>query len=175
MPELPEIETVVRDLRPLVEGAVIRGLRLSEKRLRRPWNAAWTERVLGQRVEQLSRRGKWIVANLSNGGRLVIHLGMTGQLQVMPATAPPTTRARSMISAQQLAEHLGRLREPSRDTAELFLPGSFRFRYVHGHALQDRSGSITSSYGKLSTSQLRSPQCKRRLGGESFRATNAMR
>jgi len=50
MPELPEVETVVRDLRPLVVGRTIHGVEVGERRLRRPWDAAWPARLVGVTV-----------------------------------------------------------------------------------------------------------------------------
>ncbi|HEV3437740.1 MAG TPA: bifunctional DNA-formamidopyrimidine glycosylase/DNA-(apurinic or apyrimidinic site) lyase [Gemmata sp.] len=64
MPELPEVETVVRDLRPLLAGRIIRGVRQSKRKLRRPWKSDWNARVIGTRIEAIRRRGKWIVVEL---------------------------------------------------------------------------------------------------------------
>ena len=91
MPELPEVETVVRDLRPLLTECTIRGVRQSKHRLRRPWKGSWKVHVVGTRIEAVRRRGKWIVINLRGGQscpRLILHLGMTGQLTVVPAESP---------------------------------------------------------------------------------------
>lgn len=67
MPELPEVETVVRDLRPLLTGRTITGVRRSKHKLRRPWNPAWAAALAGTRVEAVRRRGKWILVDL--GGK----------------------------------------------------------------------------------------------------------
>ena len=85
MPELPEVETVVRDLRPHVVGRRLDTIRVSDLSLRRPWRPEWAERLQGKRVEEISRRGKWIVIRLTGHLHLVIHLGMTGQLTVKGA------------------------------------------------------------------------------------------
>lgn len=85
MPELPEVETVVRDLRPLLEGRRIAAIQVSRKRLRLPWSARWSATLTGRRVQQVARRGKWIMIRLDDGAYLVVHLGMTGQLTVVPA------------------------------------------------------------------------------------------
>ena len=84
MPELPEVETVVRDLRPLLVGRRFTSVWASRFALRKPWKAAWKKRLVGRRVTAVRRRGKWIVVELDDGGRLVVHLGMTGQLIVAP-------------------------------------------------------------------------------------------
>lgn len=91
MPELPEVETVVRDLRRLLVGRTLLQVKRSTCPLRRPWNAAWAERLRGRHVESVRRRGKWIVLDFENAARLLVHLGMTGQFMVLPADAPPLT------------------------------------------------------------------------------------
>ena len=64
MPELPEVETVVRELRPLLVGRTIASARQSKRKLRRPWKPAWNAEVVGVRVEGLRRRGKWILIDV---------------------------------------------------------------------------------------------------------------
>jgi formamidopyrimidine-DNA glycosylase len=94
MPELPEVETVVRDLRPLLVGRTITGVRQSKRKLRRPWKPDWNADVTGTRVEAIRRRGKWILIALAsrkpqaNTPLLRVHLGMTGQFTVTSATEP---------------------------------------------------------------------------------------
>jgi formamidopyrimidine-DNA glycosylase len=85
VPELPEVETIVRELRPHLVGRSLTLARVSRKPLRQRWRPAWTAQLQGRRVEALRRRGKWIVAELDGGLALLIHLGMTGQLRVLPA------------------------------------------------------------------------------------------
>lgn len=87
MPELPEVETVVRDLRPAVVGRRVAAVRHGAKRLRKPWDPAWNAALAGARVEAVQRRGKWIVFDLGDP-RLIVHLGMTGQLTAVPAADP---------------------------------------------------------------------------------------
>jgi formamidopyrimidine-DNA glycosylase len=65
MPELPEVETVVRDLRPLLTARTILSARQSKKKLRRPWKPQWSAEVIGARVMELRRRGKWILIDLA--------------------------------------------------------------------------------------------------------------
>jgi formamidopyrimidine-DNA glycosylase len=80
VPELPEVETVVRELRPRLVGKRITALDVGPHRLRRPWSKAWKSLLLGRRISALRRRGKWIILELEGDRHLVIHLGMTGQL-----------------------------------------------------------------------------------------------
>jgi formamidopyrimidine-DNA glycosylase len=86
VPELPELETIVRDLRPLLTGRRILAVRRTSKQaLRRPWRSEWEPLLAGQAIDEVRRRGKWIVMRLSSGAFLVVHLGMTGQLTVADA------------------------------------------------------------------------------------------
>jgi len=89
MPELPEVETVARDLRPRIVGATIVGARCSWARtLRTHAPEAFAEIVAGRRVEAVGRRAKLVVIDLSGEMGLTIHLKMTGQLFVVPAAMP---------------------------------------------------------------------------------------
>jgi formamidopyrimidine-DNA glycosylase len=89
MPELPEVETVVRDLRPRIVGAEISGVRSSWARtLRTHDSEAFAAAVRGRRIESVGRRAKLLVVELTGGVALTIHLKMTGQLFVVPADAP---------------------------------------------------------------------------------------
>jgi formamidopyrimidine-DNA glycosylase len=78
MPELPEVETVVRALRPLVEGRTVTAL----ARVEAPDGPKYAGlgRAVGARVREVGRRGKFIVMPLSSGDLVAIHLGMTGTL-----------------------------------------------------------------------------------------------
>jgi formamidopyrimidine-DNA glycosylase len=82
VPELPEVETVVRELRPELVGRRITALEIGPLPLRRRWAQEWQQLLVGQRIVAVQRRGKWIILDLHDGRHLVIHLGMTGQLRV---------------------------------------------------------------------------------------------
>ncbi len=87
MPELPEVETVVRDLRPHLIGRRIVRVQTGDKRLRHGWSADWADRLTGRRFMAIRRRGKWILLDLDRG-LLVVHLGMTGRLTAGRADRP---------------------------------------------------------------------------------------
>ncbi|MEP4249699.1 bifunctional DNA-formamidopyrimidine glycosylase/DNA-(apurinic or apyrimidinic site) lyase [Tateyamaria sp.] len=82
MPELPEVETVRRGLAPAMEGAVIAQADVNRPDLRWPFPAGMAERLTGQHVLRLRRRSKYILADLSSGETLLIHLGMSGRMLV---------------------------------------------------------------------------------------------
>ena len=101
MPELPEVETVARDLRPRIVGATITGARSSWARTLRTHTAdAFADRVAGRRVEAVGRRGKFVVVELSGGAALTIHLKMTGQLFVVPAATPVDPYVRLVVELE---------------------------------------------------------------------------
>src|SRR3712207_628093 len=90
MPELPEVETIRRQLAPLTEGRVLERLRIDDPR----WCAPLAPRevsaaVEGRRVEELRRRGKYLVFAFEGDVFLMAHLRMTGTLLYVP---PEDTR-----------------------------------------------------------------------------------
>ncbi len=83
MPELPEVETIARDVRPLLEGATFRRIRVLKPDILRGIGRAALERgLLGRRVASVGRRAKHLVLLLDDGRRLVIQPRMTGSLLV---------------------------------------------------------------------------------------------
>ena len=82
MPELPEVETVRRGLAPVMEGERITRADINRPDLRWPFPEHMAERLNGQLVERLRRRSKYILADLSGGETLLIHLGMSGRMMV---------------------------------------------------------------------------------------------
>ncbi|MEM9970523.1 MAG: bifunctional DNA-formamidopyrimidine glycosylase/DNA-(apurinic or apyrimidinic site) lyase [Pseudomonadota bacterium] len=82
MPELPEVETVRRGLLPVMEGQRIARAQVNRPDLRWPLPERMAERLNGQRVHALRRRSKYILADLSSGETLIIHLGMTGRMLI---------------------------------------------------------------------------------------------
>lgn len=86
MPELPEVETVVRDLRPCLQGCRITSIWKSRHGLRRSWKRVWNTQLEQRIIQDVRRRGKWIVVDLDDGRRILLHLGMTGQLTIHPLT-----------------------------------------------------------------------------------------
>ncbi|MYJ70622.1 MAG: bifunctional DNA-formamidopyrimidine glycosylase/DNA-(apurinic or apyrimidinic site) lyase [Rhodospirillaceae bacterium] len=82
MPELPEVETVVRGLRPVLEGAVLVRAEARRPDLRIPVPADFSERLTGRTVRSVRRRAKYILAELDDGALLILHLGMSGRLYI---------------------------------------------------------------------------------------------
>ena len=82
MPELPEVETVKRGLEPAMVGQRIDALQLNRKNLRFPFSDRFVERIEGTTILGLSRRAKYLLAELSSGETLIMHLGMSGRFIV---------------------------------------------------------------------------------------------
>src|SRR4029078_6572916 len=99
MPELPEVETVARDLRPLITGATIVDATTSWARTLRAISPEdFADGVAGRRIEAVGRRAKQIVVDLSGGAFLTIHLKMTGQLFVVPQGRPRDPYVRLVLA-----------------------------------------------------------------------------
>ena len=82
MPELPEVETVMRGIEPAMTGYRIDQLVLNRPDLRWPFPGGMAERVSGAKVLGLRRRSKYILADLDSNETLLIHLGMSGRILV---------------------------------------------------------------------------------------------
>lgn len=82
MPELPEVETVRRGLQPVMEGTRIARVEARRGDLRFPLQKDFLARLDGQTVTGLGRRAKYLLADLSSGDVLLMHLGMSGSFRV---------------------------------------------------------------------------------------------
>ena len=98
MPELPEVETFANELRPHLVGQRFAGAHILWPRtLAEPDPVALDQRIRGQEVADLGRRAKYLVIRLNSGEALIVHLRMTGRLEVVgrddPALTGPHLRA----------------------------------------------------------------------------------
>lgn len=81
MPELPEVETIRRQLAPKVTGREVTAVEISLPRLiKYPDPACFASEIVGRRIEQLERRGKYLLFRLTGNMTMIIHLRMTGRL-----------------------------------------------------------------------------------------------
>lgn len=89
MPELPEVEMVRQVLEPQLCGRCLAGLILNRPEvIAQPGPEIFTQRVAGRRVNELGRRGKYLLVRLDSGDTLMVHLRMTGRLLVVPSACP---------------------------------------------------------------------------------------
>ena len=82
MPELPEVETLRRGLAPALEGATIAAVEQRRANLRFAFPDGFAERLTGARITALTRRAKYLLAELDSGEVLVMHLGMSGSFRI---------------------------------------------------------------------------------------------
>jgi formamidopyrimidine-DNA glycosylase len=94
VPELPEVETIRRQLEPAMRDARIDQVLLRRKDLRRPFPRAFASRLEGRRIRSVDRRGKYLLVALDSGETLLIHLGMSGSFRIdRNRKQPPSTSA----------------------------------------------------------------------------------
>jgi len=95
MPELPEVETIRRQLAPVVEGRRLAALEIEDPRWCSPLApAALRDALEGRRVQRLRRRGKYLIWDLEGDVHLLVHLRMTGTLLIDPPPGTPYRRVR---------------------------------------------------------------------------------
>lgn len=117
MPELPEVETTRRGILPHVCGRSVTGVEVREPRLRWPVTAGLAEAITGARVSDVQRRGKYLLVRIGEGC-LMIHLGMSGSLRILPASSSPGKHDHLDIS---FGERLLRFTDPRRFGSVLWL------------------------------------------------------
>jgi formamidopyrimidine-DNA glycosylase len=113
VPELPEVETIVADLRPHLAGRTIVRCELAFPTIvRHPEPEVFIDSVAGMRIESVERRGKYIFLRLQQDVVLVVHLGMTGQLRLVDPVAPLEKHTHAVFALDD-GHHL-RYRDPRR-------------------------------------------------------------
>ncbi|MBI3371597.1 MAG: bifunctional DNA-formamidopyrimidine glycosylase/DNA-(apurinic or apyrimidinic site) lyase [Betaproteobacteria bacterium] len=119
MPELPEIEVTRRGIAPYLTGRRISGVTVREPRLR--WRVNASARSLkGLSVRGVGRRGKYLLIDCG-AGHLIVHLGMSGSLRVLPRGTPPGKHDHFDL---EFGDKLLRLHDPRRFGAVLWHTGS---------------------------------------------------
>ncbi|HEX4984720.1 MAG TPA: bifunctional DNA-formamidopyrimidine glycosylase/DNA-(apurinic or apyrimidinic site) lyase [Burkholderiales bacterium] len=120
MPELPEVETTRRGLAPHLEGQRVEAVVVRNRSLRWPVPRDLGKRVSGRTVHAVRRRGKYLLLDVGNGS-MILHLGMSGSLQVVPASSPPGKHDHfDLVMASGMA---ARLTDPRRFGAVLWKSG----------------------------------------------------
>jgi formamidopyrimidine-DNA glycosylase len=103
MPELPEVETVMRGLQRAMEGRRLETVELRCPKLRFPFPQDFAARLKGRKVEAFKRRAKYILVSIEGGDCLLMHLGMTGRFAVID----PAGRARNLGEFYEEGAHIG--------------------------------------------------------------------
>ena len=104
MPELPEAETIARDLDRRVRGSIIAGIRVARPDILARGNSATTlsRKLRGHRIERVGRRGKNVIIEFDGALRLVVNLGMTGRL--IASDAPRSAEMRHVAALLRLED-----------------------------------------------------------------------
>ncbi|MDQ6604952.1 MAG: bifunctional DNA-formamidopyrimidine glycosylase/DNA-(apurinic or apyrimidinic site) lyase [Actinomycetota bacterium] len=101
MPELPEVETIRRQLAPHLEGRLIESVQILDPRWTRPAPPQPVQAELtGARIESVGRAGKYLIWSLSGDRHLLVHLRMTGALLFDPEVEPAHTRVRFWLDGE---------------------------------------------------------------------------
>ncbi|MCX7244162.1 MAG: bifunctional DNA-formamidopyrimidine glycosylase/DNA-(apurinic or apyrimidinic site) lyase [Burkholderiales bacterium] len=120
MPELPEVEVTRLGIQSHIEGRRISSLEIHDGRLRWPVPKKLAQLICGQQVQAIERRGKYLLFRLDEG-YLLIHLGMTGVLRILPAADLPKPHDRVIFYFDSLSL---RLHDPRKFGAVLWHPHS---------------------------------------------------
>jgi formamidopyrimidine-DNA glycosylase len=102
MPELPEVETVMRGLATMLKGQTLALAETRREGMRWPFPPGLAARLTGARVESFRRRGKYMLMRISGGDSVLIHLGMSGRMVARPAganTPPPAHEHLLLVTA----------------------------------------------------------------------------
>jgi formamidopyrimidine-DNA glycosylase len=120
LPELPEVENTRRGLAPHVRGRRIVALHVHERRLRWPVDAGLPATVRGRRIRRIGRRAKYLLLELDLG-TLLLHLGMSGNLRVVPRDTP--LEKHDHFDLELDSKRVVRFNDPRRFGSLLYAPG----------------------------------------------------
>lgn len=127
MPELPEVETTLRGLEPHLAGQRVKNVAIRQPQLRWPIPGNLPQLLHGKIIRGLRRRAKYLLLEFDHG-TLLLHLGMSGSLRILPAATPPEKHDHFDLVLDN--GKLMRLRDPRRFGAVLWCEGD-----VSQHAL----------------------------------------
>jgi len=165
MPELPEVEVTRLGIAPHLEGRKVSSVKIIDGRLRWPVPASLSKSLPGQKVHAIERRGKYLLLEMDTG-YLLIHLGMTGTLRVLPSSDPLKIHDRVTLEFGKLSL---RLHDPRKFGAVLWHPKSKG--PIEGFALLQKLGVEPFSpefAGELGTEILYQTSRKRSVAVKQF-------
>lgn len=129
MPELPEVETTRLGIEPHILGQIVSQVVVRQPQLRWTIPDDLAQRLLGHRIAAVKRRGKYLLLEIG-GGNLLIHLGMSGSLRILPADTPASKHDHVDIQFQH--GQLMRFHDPRRFGCMLWLEQSpFDHKLLH--------------------------------------------
>ena len=179
MPELPEVETVCRSLRPHLLGRTIRQVRVLEPRLRVPVDKKQLRSLTGKRIDAITRIAKYIRFNLSGDAVWLFHLGMSGKLICVAAGTPrrkhdhiivnfddggelryhdPRRFGLSLVTKKSALLDLPQLRSLGLDPFDPALTGDYLFRFTRASDRRIRDllldQQIVAGLGNIYTNEI---------------------
>ncbi len=104
MPEMPEIETIVRKLRKVLIGKQIAGVRLSGLPLRKPIGDTFASKLCGRTIRKIVRRGKYLILELEPRAFWLMHLGMSGRVLYHPPAGEVARHTHAIIKFSDSTE-----------------------------------------------------------------------
>ena len=120
MPELPEVEVTRRGVAPHIEGRVVEAVVMRRDGLRWPFPPGLSSLLVGKRITHTDRRGKYLLVHFEHGA-LIIHLGMSGHLRVLPPGIEPRKHDHfDLVVAGPEGQQVLRLHDPRRFGAVLW-------------------------------------------------------
>jgi formamidopyrimidine-DNA glycosylase len=165
MPELPEVEVTRLGIQPHLEGQIVTRVNVIDGRLRWPVPNNLSKLLTGQKIEQIGRRGKYLLLKMTHG-HLIVHLGMTGVLRVLPNSDPLKPHDRVVIHFDEISL---RLHDPRKFGAVLWHP--FSSGDVLAHPLIQKLGPEPfegSFAGQLGADRLYQYSRKRTISVKAF-------
>ena len=165
MPELPEVEVTRLGIQPHLEGQIVTRVNVIDGRLRWPVPNNLSKLLTGQEIEQIGRRGKYLLLKMTHG-HLIVHLGMTGVLRVLPNSDPLKPHDRVVIHFDEISL---RLHDPRKFGAVLWHP--FSSGDVLAHPLIQKLGPEPfegSFAGQLGADRLYQYSRKRTISVKAF-------
>jgi formamidopyrimidine-DNA glycosylase len=142
MPELPEVETTRRGIAPELSGRSVTGVIIRNGRLRHPIPADLEKTLAGQPLLAVERRAKYLLFRFPHGS-LLVHLGMSGSLRVVPAELPPEKHDHLDIvfGTQAL-----RLRDPRRFGLVLWQAGNAQHPLIAGLGVEPLDDEFSGAW-----------------------------
>lgn len=147
MPELPEVETVLRGLAPHLVGKRLLGAQVRQARLRWPVSPDIGQRIRGCIIQSLERRGKYLIFHLAKDTAahgLIVHLGMSGSLRLCPGDLPPEKH--DHVDLQLEGGLCLRLRDPRRFGAMIWCDAPYAHPLLARLGVEPLSQDFSGAY-----------------------------
>ena len=143
MPELPEVETTRRGIEPHVVGRTVRTVLVRESRLRWPVSDNLSQALTGRLITGLSRRAKYLLFDTTEG-RMMVHLGMSGSLRMVPEGTKP--RKHDHIDVVLENDQVLRYHDPRRFGSVFWLPQGESHALIEGLGPEPLSDDFSGDY-----------------------------